>query len=272
MLELYHHGSSACAAKVRMVLAEKELDWTGHYIDILNGEQFTNAYRKINPKCIVPTLVDDGLIIPESTVICEYLDTKFPEVKLIPEDPVDAMKVRLCSKAVDEEIHPATRVVTYAASHRFHILALSEEDREAFINSPIEPARREAKRRAIYDGFEYEEAKGALMTFVRAFEKMEEALAENEWLVGDTYTFADAALSIYVNRIDCLSMAGIWEGKMPHLEAWWEKIKARPSFHPAIFEWLPEELRDSMKTNGARSWPQAEAIIDAERVKAQATN
>jgi len=173
MLELYHHGSSACAAKVRMVLAEKELDWEGHYIDILNGEQFKDEYRKINPKCVVPTLVDDGLIIPESTVICEYLDTKFPEIKLIPEDPVKAVKVRLWSKAVDEEIHPATRVVTYAASHRFHILEMSEEEREAFINSPIEPARREAKRRAIYDGFDYEEAKGALMTFVRAFEKMD---------------------------------------------------------------------------------------------------
>ena len=39
-LELYHHGSSVCAAKVRLVLAEKGLEWQGHYIDILKGEQF----------------------------------------------------------------------------------------------------------------------------------------------------------------------------------------------------------------------------------------
>jgi hypothetical protein len=37
MLELYHHGSSACAAKVRFALAEKQLPWTGRYIDILAG-------------------------------------------------------------------------------------------------------------------------------------------------------------------------------------------------------------------------------------------
>ena len=37
MLELYHHGSSVCAAKVRFVLAEKGLPWHGHYIDILAG-------------------------------------------------------------------------------------------------------------------------------------------------------------------------------------------------------------------------------------------
>ena len=43
MLELYHHGSSACAAKVRFALEEKALEWTGHYVDILAGEQFSVA-------------------------------------------------------------------------------------------------------------------------------------------------------------------------------------------------------------------------------------
>ena len=37
MLELWHHGSSVCAAKVRFTLAEKGLDWKGHYVDILKG-------------------------------------------------------------------------------------------------------------------------------------------------------------------------------------------------------------------------------------------
>ena len=41
MLELYHHGTSACAAKVRFALAEKRLHWSGRYVDILAGEQFS---------------------------------------------------------------------------------------------------------------------------------------------------------------------------------------------------------------------------------------
>ena len=40
MFELYHHGSSVCAAKVRLAMAEKQLQWTGHYLDILKGDQF----------------------------------------------------------------------------------------------------------------------------------------------------------------------------------------------------------------------------------------
>jgi len=69
MLELYHHGSSVCAAKVRIVLAEKGLEWKGHYLDILKGDQFDPDYMKLNPKAVVPTLVHDGNVILESTVI-----------------------------------------------------------------------------------------------------------------------------------------------------------------------------------------------------------
>ncbi len=65
MLELYHHGSSVCAAKVRLTLAEKGLPWQGHYIDILTGDQFNSHYVKLNPKAVVPTLVHNGNVIVE---------------------------------------------------------------------------------------------------------------------------------------------------------------------------------------------------------------
>jgi ganglioside-induced differentiation-associated protein 1 len=77
MIELYHHGSSVCAAKVRFVLAEKDVAWTGHYVDILKGDQFDPSYLKLNAKAVVPTLVHDGVVVPESSVICEYLDEVF---------------------------------------------------------------------------------------------------------------------------------------------------------------------------------------------------
>jgi glutathione S-transferase len=54
MLTLYHHGSSACAAKVRLALAEKKLPWTGCYVDILRGEQFLPEFRALNPQAVVP--------------------------------------------------------------------------------------------------------------------------------------------------------------------------------------------------------------------------
>ena len=73
-LTLYHHGSSACAAKVRFALAEKGLPWESRYVDILKGEQFEPAFLALNPKAVVPVLVHDGTVLTESTVICEYVE------------------------------------------------------------------------------------------------------------------------------------------------------------------------------------------------------
>jgi len=49
MLKLYHHGSSVCAAKVRLVLTEKNIAWTGHYLDILAGDQFDPSVTFLIP-------------------------------------------------------------------------------------------------------------------------------------------------------------------------------------------------------------------------------
>ena len=46
MLELYHHGSSTCAAKVRFTLMEKGIEYRSHYVDLLKGENFNPADRK----------------------------------------------------------------------------------------------------------------------------------------------------------------------------------------------------------------------------------
>ena len=121
-LELYHHGSSACAAKVRLALAEKRLPWTSHYVDILAGEQFTPEFLALNPKAVVPVLVHDGVAIVESTVICEYLDEVFAARPLYPRTALERARVRVWTKAVDEELHPACSALTYVVSHRHTIL------------------------------------------------------------------------------------------------------------------------------------------------------
>ncbi|MGZ5841187.1 MAG: glutathione S-transferase family protein [Xanthobacteraceae bacterium] len=101
MITLYHHGSSVCAAKVRLVLAEKSVPWDGIYVDILRGDQFDPGYVKLNPKAVVPTLVHDGKVIVESSVICEYLDEVFPAPSLKPAAPEQRAAMRLWTKAVD---------------------------------------------------------------------------------------------------------------------------------------------------------------------------
>ena len=68
MLELYHSPMSPCAQKVRTVLAEKGLEWKSHHLDLRGtGDNLRPEYLKLNPNGVVPTLVDDGRVIIEST-------------------------------------------------------------------------------------------------------------------------------------------------------------------------------------------------------------
>ena len=86
MLTLYHGANSVCSVKVRMVLAEKGLSWESRHIDLPKGEHLQPDYLKINPRAVVPVLDHDGVLIRESTVICEYLDGLDDAVRLVPSD------------------------------------------------------------------------------------------------------------------------------------------------------------------------------------------
>ncbi len=266
MLELYHHGSSVCAAKVRLYLEEKELAWTGHYIDILKGEQFAPDYLKINPKAVVPSLVHDGTVIRESTNICEYLDDVFPENTIRPADPVARAEVRYWTKAIDEELHPACGALTFMSSHRHTIRALGEEGMREFLDSTppfsVSADWHAQKKAYVQFGFEAPDARKKVELYDRYLHKMEEALQESRWLAGDSFTFADIAIIPYVMRLDMLSMQPLWEdGRLPRVAEWLVHIKARPSFEPAIWRWMPDGLVHDLKTNGARSWPEVAAIL-----------
>lgn len=266
MLQLYHHGSSVCAAKVRMYMHEKDLDWEGHYIDILAGDQFDPEYIKLNPKAVVPTLVHDGEVICDSTVICEYLEDVFTDIPLRPTNALEHARVLYWTKAVDEALHPACGFVTYLACHRHIVLRLGPEKVEAFLQSTpamsVTTDWHETKKSIVRNGLDAEGASAKLNLYDHHLQKMEEALAKNEWLAGDNFSFADIALTPYVNRLAMLSMSGMWTGgRMPRVESWFEGIRERPSFKPAFVDWLPDHLANDMRTFGKQSWPEFAQIL-----------
>ena len=270
MLELYHHGSSVCAAKVRLFLEEKRLSWQGRYVDILTGEQFAPEYMKLNPKAVVPTLVHDGRTVWESSVICEYLDDVFAERPIRPEDPMQRAQTRYWTKAVDEQLHPACGALTFMSSHRHTIRALGEERMQEFLDSTppfsVTSDWHERKKSYVRLGFEAPDARAKVELYDRHLHKMEEALHEGDWLVGDRFGFSDIALTPYVMRLDMMSMQGMWSGgRLPRVEAWLGNIKARASFQPAIWDWMPEELTEQLRVNGAKSWPEVAAMLDIDR-------
>lgn len=263
-LELYHHGSSACAAKVRFALGEKRLPWASRYVDILAGEQFRPEFLAVNPKAVVPVLVHDGHTIVESTVICEYLDEVFPGQPLYPQAALERARIRVWTKAVDEELHPACSALTYVVSHRHTILRKGAGSFEAFLQAGANEgtAARLRKWQWIQQGLEAPGAADQIRLYDSYLHKMEAALERSPWLVGDALSMADIALAPYVNRLAALAMEPMWEhGRLPRVAAWFARIRARPTFGPAFNDWLPSELAAEMRANGERSWPQIGALL-----------
>lgn len=266
MLELYHHGSSVCAAKVRLVLEEKELDFEKHYIDLLRGDQFHPDYLKLNPKGVVPTLVHDSKVITESTVICEYLEWVFPDTsRLIPADPVSHAEMLYWTKFVDEELHWACGTLTFMSSHRFTIGKMGPEKVNEFLDStPVLSLASDwkvRKRRYIEDGFDDPDAHKAILVHELTLKKMDKALQNGPYLTGEDFTLADTALIPYLNRLHKLQMLDLWCKPYPNALQWFERMRQRSSFSSAVDKYLPPSLANDLETNGRKSWPRVEAIL-----------
>ena len=266
MLALYHHGSSVCAAKVRFALAEKGLNVDeSHYIDILAGEQFTDEYRAINPKAVVPSLIHDEKILNESTVICEYIDDEFSGPNLIPKDAYSRAQMRMWTKAVDEQLHPACGELTFVCCHRHIVLRLPPEKLEEFLESTpdqsVTSKWKARKQEIVREGFNAPGIEETIRLYFNYLVKMDETLLNSEWLAGDTFSLADIGLAPYVNRLDMLSMSGMWEGRLPGVERWFDAVKARPRFKEAFLDWCPEALTNDLKSFGEQSWPEVKAIV-----------
>jgi glutathione S-transferase len=256
MLELYHNGSSVCAAKVRLLLAEKNLPWNGHYLDVLAGDQFDPAYLKLNPKAVVPTIIHDGVVVTESTVICEYLDEVYPDIPLRPSDAAGRARMRVWTKVVDEALHPNVVDITFTVSHRHTVIAKGPELTRSFIEDAPDLVSRERRHGWIYKGFDAPGVKEAVGIYAKTLHEMNDALANQEWLAGDTFSLADIGVTPYVNRLHMLNMSEMWKDSLPHVGKWFERVRARASFYPGIEEHLPADSREGLLRNGKMGGPE----------------
>ena len=126
-ITLYHNGPSTCSQKVRLILELKKLDYESKTIDLMSGEQHDPEYIKLNPNHVVPTLVVNNMALVESSLINEYLEDTFPEIKARPKDPLSIHKMRLWIKYIDS-YHPQCGAITYGIGVRNILLQRTKEE------------------------------------------------------------------------------------------------------------------------------------------------
>ena len=260
MLELYHNAFSSCSQKVRIVLGEKGLDWKSRPIDLQGGEQHDPEYVKLNPNHVVPTLVHDGRVLIESTLINEYLEDAFPQPSLRPADPAACHAMRLFVKQIDEKVHPAAGVITYGIATRPMLLGRSPEEQRAAWEQIPDPARRAARKSVIENGVAAPEMRGALETFVGLLDRMEALLADRPWIAGDGFSLGDACALPYVLRLEHLALGSLVEAR-PRAADWFARIQALGSYEAMVSGQLPEPILAMFRKNAEDVRGELDALI-----------
>lgn len=239
-LHLYHSGVSNCSMRVRLTLEEKGLSWESHHFNLMKREHITEDYFGINPNGLVPSLVHDGKVIIESDDIIEYLDIQFPEPALRPpEGPERAVMESWLRRAT--AIHmKAVKTHIYAKRMRGQ-MSQTDEQREQYERLQKSESLLEFHHKSSQDGFSQQELDAASAVLDESFAAMEQALATDPWLAGETFSLADVAWIPLYFTLGVL--AGYSFDNLPHVTAWAKRIESRPSYAAAVLDWWPEEMK-----------------------------
>jgi glutathione S-transferase len=259
MLELYHSVNSVCAQKVRVVLAEKDLAYREHLMT-LRGDQFDPKYMQLNPNAVVPTLVHDGRPVIESSVILYYLDEAFPEPPLMPRDLHERALVRQYNKLIDEYVHNACTILTFATAFRPWFGGLSGEEIEQRLAKSPSKQRTEYKRDVALHGLESKYVRDAVGYHAKLLTVMDTTLASGgPWLTGKHFSLADAAVIPYILRLDLLRLANMWQ-KLPRVGEWYERLRARATVTKELLERMRPEDRAPFEKLAPDPWPLVEKL------------
>ncbi|HXK25395.1 MAG TPA: glutathione S-transferase family protein [Myxococcota bacterium] len=192
---------------VRMFLAEKNLTLPSVQVDIMAGENRGEAYRKKNPFGQLPALeLDDGRVIGETVVICEYLEEKHPQPVLVGATPEERAETRMWTRrAVLHVIEPMSNAFRYKEA-----LAMFK-DRMRTIPQAADDLKALAQ-----DGLEL----------------FDQSLAGRTWIAGSRFTLADIALYA---MLDFFSGVGQpLDPALANLGAWFRRVGARPSADASV--------------------------------------
>jgi len=260
MLTLYHGRTSVCSIKVRLALAERGVSFDSRLMT-LRGDQFDPGYMNLNPHAVVPTIVDDGRVVVESTVIMHYIDEAFPGAALMPADPLARSKVRMMTKLMDEHIHVSCMTLTFATANREWLARMTPQEMEAELAKSPDRKRAEIKRQVVTHGLDAPLVVDAIRQHQKLLDGIEAAIKNGPYLAGQQWSLADAAATPYVWRLDKLKLARMWDDR-PGVLAWYDRVRSRPSFKAAVDDWLsPADIE--RYAHAPDPWPKVQNILQA---------
>ncbi len=215
-MELFYHPLSRYSQKVLIALYEKQANFYPRITD-LRDPLARKAFQQFYPPGKLPLLkTQEGQLIPESSIIIEYLDRHFQNgTELLPAEAERNLAVRLFDRIIDFDI-----------------------------NNPLFQLE---KLKYAPDGHEFE-IKQIEKQMLTQFQRLDNHLSQNHWVCGDSFTLADCAL------IPCLSysFAHLNLLDLDELVRYWQQAQLRGAWTLVLEEVLLAEMEED---TGIRSIP-----------------
>jgi len=228
-LVLYNAPQSTCSQRVRFVLHAKGLPFEERKLDLFAGDQLKPEYLAINPNGVVPSLVHDGRVVIDSSVIMEYLDEVFPAPdRLVPDDAVERARMRALMRFIDEVPAAAIRVPSYNLAFLPTYQAMSEAEFRALAES--KPLRKEFLLTMGRTGFSDAEMRSSMERLAKSVRRMDDAIRASggPFMLG-RLTLADIAIMPVIVRLEDINLTSMWDTH-PAVGRWLAAIQAHPAY------------------------------------------
>lgn len=207
MLTFYDYQAAPSPRRARIFMAEKGIEYDCKQIDLRTGEQLSDEFRAINPRCAVPALVtEDGQVIAENMAIAAYLEDRFPEPPLMGRDAAEKARIAEWNwRSEAEGLMAVAEILRNTSPHM--------KGRAMTGPRNIEQLPELAERGRLRLGY--------------FFEDLNNHLSENAFLGGENYSVAD------ITALVCVDFSG-WVKSSPDaslsaLHTWHKKVSERPS-------------------------------------------
>ncbi len=206
-MKFYDCKTAPSPRRVRVFLAEKGIELETVQVDLGSGEQFSDAFRKLNPECVVPVLeLDNGVCISEVLAICHYLEELHPEPALLGTTPEESAAVLMWNGKVEQlglwAMAEAFRNATKGLTNN----ALPGPDPYPQIPELADRGRKRVGR---------------------FFERLDGQLAVNEYVAGDFYSMADISAMVVVDFAAWIKIS--IPDSAENLARWYASVSKRPS-------------------------------------------
>jgi glutathione S-transferase len=233
-IHVLHGTMSTCSKKLRIFLNLKGIEWQSHVVDLPNNANMSAWFLGINPRGLVPVLIDDGAVHIESNDIITYLEKKFPHPQLIPAGCEQEVAKLLRH---EDDLHLDIRTLSFRFVFAPDRPRKSATDLQQYqLGSGTVGGRKDAEiarqiafwGRYAEHGISDEAARASALKFQAEFGELDRKLATQPYLMGDKLTVLDIAWFIYVDRLTLAAYP--FKRLHPRVSDWFAKLLQKPEF------------------------------------------